>query len=274
LSVRGCHSSQNLVTGDSMRVKILPALSDNYMYLLVDNKTNQAAIVDPVEPDTVMRAVEEEGVELTTVLTTHHHWDHAGGNKEIVKRMPGLNVLGGDDRIDGLTKHVKHGDQFKMGDVEISCLFTPCHTTGHICYYVTQDNDRIVFTGDTLFLGGCGRFFEGTAEMMYRAMVEILSLLPGDTKVYCGHEYSLQNLAYAAHVEPSNEVVLDKISWCKEMRGSDPPQPTVPSTIAEEKLLNPFMRVREAPVQSHAGQSDPIETMRALRAEKDHFKSK
>ena len=106
-------------------------------------------------------------------------------------------------------RHVKHGDQFKMGDVEISCLFTPCHTTGHICYYVTQDNDRIVFTGDTLFLGGCGRFFEGTAEMMYRAMVEILSLLPGDTKVYCGHEYSLQNLAYAAHVEPSNEVRPD-----------------------------------------------------------------
>ena len=87
-----------------MRVRILPALSDNYMYLLVDNNTNQAAIVDPVEPDTVLAAVEEEGVELTTVLTTHHHWDHAGGNKEIVKRMPGLNVLGGDDRIDGLTK--------------------------------------------------------------------------------------------------------------------------------------------------------------------------
>ena len=102
--MRGCHSSQRLVTEETMRVKVLPALSDNYMYLLVDNKTNQAAIVDPVEPDTVMRAVEEEGVELTTVLTTHHHWDHAGGNKEIVKRLPGLNVLGGDDRIDGLTK--------------------------------------------------------------------------------------------------------------------------------------------------------------------------
>ena len=87
-----------------MRVRILPALSDNYMYLLVDTNTNKAAIVDPVEPDTVLAAVEEEGVELTTVLTTHHHWDHAGGNKEIVKRMPGLNVLGGDDRIDGLTK--------------------------------------------------------------------------------------------------------------------------------------------------------------------------
>ena len=101
---RGFHSAQKLVTGDSMRVRILPALSDNYMYLLVDTNTNQAAIVDPVEPETVLAAVEEEGVELTTVLTTHHHWDHAGGNKELVKRVAGLTVLGGDERIEGVTK--------------------------------------------------------------------------------------------------------------------------------------------------------------------------
>ena len=104
VGLRGFHSAQKLVTGDRMRVRILPALSDNYMYLLVDTNTNEAAIVDPVEPDTVMAAVEEEGVELTTVLTTHHHWDHAGGNKEIVKRVAGLTVLGGDERIDGVTK--------------------------------------------------------------------------------------------------------------------------------------------------------------------------
>ena len=104
VGLRGFHSAQKLVRGNSMRVRILPALSDNYMYLLVDNNTNQAAIVDPVEPDTVLAAVEEEGVELTTVLTTHHHWDHAGGNKEIIKRMPDLKVVGGDDRIDGVIK--------------------------------------------------------------------------------------------------------------------------------------------------------------------------
>ena len=102
-------------------------------------------------------------------------------------------------------RHVEHGDKHTIGDIQISCLFTPCHTTGHVCYYVTQDTDRIVFTGDTLFIGGCGRFFEGTAEMMYSAM-EKLGSLPPDTKVYCGHEYSLQNLAFADHVEPSNQV--------------------------------------------------------------------
>lgn len=186
MGIRGCHSAQQLVTAASMRVRILPALSDNYMYLLVDEETREAAIVDPVNPDTVMRAVEEEGVVLTTVLTTHHHWDHAGGNKEMVAKMPGLDVIGGDTRIDGVTRLVQHGDTLRVGGLQVSCLFTPCHTTGHICYYVTRPAapDRIVFTGDTLFLGGCGRFFEGNAEQMHENMVNILGQLPPDTKVH------------------------------------------------------------------------------------------
>merc|ERR1719429_186399 len=257
-----------------MRVKILPALSDNYMYLLVDEESKEAAVVDPVEPETVLRSVEEEGVRLTTVLTTHHHWDHAGGNKEIVSKVPGLRVIAGDERIDGVTRLIKHGDQVRVGGINISCLFTPCHTTGHICYFITHNNDKFVFTGDTLFLGGCGRFFEGTAEQMTQAMINILAPLPPDTKVFCGHEYSLQNLGFAEHVEPDNQHIKDKISWCEEMRNASPPQPTVPSTIAEELLINPFMRVDQSPVQSHAGQTDPVETMRALRAEKDNFKTK
>jgi len=269
---RGYHSDQKLVTAQTMRIRILPALSDNYMYLLVDEKTQEAAIVDPVDPDSVIKAVEEEGVKLTTVLTTHHHWDHAGGNKEIVSKVPDLVVIGGDDRIDGVTRKVSHGDELRVGDIHVSCLYTPCHTTGHICYYVTQGDDKMVFTGDTLFLGGCGRFFEGTAEQMYEAMVGKLCKLPPETKVFCGHEYSLQNLGYGNHVEPDNQHIKDKISWCKQMREATPPKPTVPSTIREEMMINPFMRVCQPSVQAHAEQSDPIETMRALRAEKDNFK--
>ena len=166
-----------------MKIRILPALSDNYMYLLVDNDTKEAAIVDPVDPDSVIKAVEEEGVKLTTLLTTHHHWDHAGGNADLIKRVPGLTVFGGDDRIDGVTRMVKHGDELKVGSLNIQCIFTPCHTTGHICYYVTKNTDKAVFTGDTLFLGGCGRFFEGTAPQMYEALVKKLGTLPGETKV-------------------------------------------------------------------------------------------
>lgn len=265
-----------------MKIRILPALQDNYMYLLMDEASGEAAIVDPVEPDTVLEAVKEEGVNLTTILTTHHHWDHAGGNKNLIQKVSGLTVIGGvdsvnPDRIDGVTRSVEHGDTLSVGSMKIECLATPCHTTGHICYYVTHtghEDQKVVFTGDTLFLGGCGRFFEGTAEQMYAALVTILGALPGETKVYCGHEYSLQNLAFAAHVEPESKVIQDKIAWCKTMREKSVPEPTVPSVISEEKLLNPFMRVHEASVQKHAQETDPIETMRKLRSEKDNFKAK
>lgn len=270
---REAHSSQEDHQYKNMDVKILPALQDNYMYLIVDKATKEAAIVDPVEPKTVLKAVEEQGVNLTTVLTTHHHWDHAGGNEDLIKERPGLIVYGGDDRIGALTKKVEHNTKFKIGNLNVQCLFTPCHTTGHICYFVTapeEGNDSVVFTGDTLFLGGCGRFFEGTADQMYKALITILSSLPDHTKVFCGHEYTLQNLKFAAHVEPTNENVKAKISWSQDRRNQG--KPTVPSTIGEEKLYNPFMRVTELAVQNHTGKNDPIDTMKAIRLEKDTFK--
>jgi len=272
VGIRGFHSGQKLVEHKTMKVRILPALSDNYMYLLVDPVTREAAVVDPVDPDSVVAAVKEEGVTLTTLLTTHHHWDHAGGNKDLISKVPGLTVLGGDDRIEGLTKKVSHGEEVSVGGINVKCLLTPCHTSGHVCYYLTQDTDRAVFTGDTLFLGGCGRFFEGTAPEMQRALNTVLAQLPNDTLVYCGHEYSLQNLAFGAHVESNNQVIMKKIKWCEEQRAMSPAMPTVPSTIEEEKEINPFMRVGEASVQAHTGTTDPIETMAALRREKDDFK--
>eukprot|EP00106_Octopus_bimaculoides_P016380 XP_014783822.1 PREDICTED: hydroxyacylglutathione hydrolase, mitochondrial-like [Octopus bimaculoides] len=166
-----------------MKIKLLPALQDNYMYLLIDDTTKLCAAVDPVDPKLIMSAVQEEGVSLTTVLTTHHHWDHAGGNEGLVKLAPGIDVFGGDDRIPALTHHVSHGDEFKLGSLNIKCLHTPCHTTGHICYFVTSNDEHqpAVFTGDTLFIGGCGRFFEGTPNQMYNALVNILAALPKNT---------------------------------------------------------------------------------------------
>ncbi|CAH2980137.1 unnamed protein product [Chilo suppressalis] len=257
----------------NMDVKILPALQDNYMYLIVDKATKQAAIVDPVDPKSVMKAVEEQGVNLTSVLTTHHHWDHAGGNEELMKLHPDLTVYGGDDRIGALTKKVEHNTQFNIGNLNVQCLFTPCHTSGHICYFVTspkEDNESVVFTGDTLFLGGCGRFFEGTADQMYKALITILGTLPDQTKVFCGHEYTLQNLKFALHVEPSNEEIRKKIEWSTERRQEG--KPTVPSTIAEEKLYNPFMRVTQPTIMKFANCSDAIQTMKTIRSHKDNFK--
>ncbi|CAB3982531.1 hydroxyacylglutathione hydrolase, mitochondrial isoform X1 [Paramuricea clavata] len=266
------HSNIKTVNHGSMRVQILPALEDNFMYLIIDDKTKEAAIVDPVEPKKVLKAVEKEGVELKTALTTHHHWDHAGGNEELAKLVPGLPVYGGDDRIGALTKKVSHNDEFKIGNLDVKCLFTPCHTSGHICYYITADVDKpgAVFTGDTLFLSGCGKFFEGTQEQMYQALIEILGKLPAATSVYCGHEYSVKSLMFAQHVEPNNTTVKNKLEWCKNQRAAK--EPTVPSTIAEEMEYNPFMRVGDKSVQEFCGTNDPVKTMGKLRERKNNFK--
>uniref|UniRef100_A0A674GE34 Hydroxyacylglutathione hydrolase, mitochondrial n=1 Tax=Taeniopygia guttata TaxID=59729 RepID=A0A674GE34_TAEGU len=167
-----------------MKVEILPALTDNYMYLLIDQDTREAAIVDPVQPQKVLDAVKKHGVKLTTVLTTHHHWDHAGGNEKLVKMEPGLRVLGGDSRVGALTQRVSHLTALQVGSLSVKCLSTPCHTSGHICYYVTKPNSSeppAVFTGDTLFVAGCGKFFEGTPEEMYKALIEILGSLDPKT---------------------------------------------------------------------------------------------
>jgi len=278
---RGTHSSQSLVeVSPKMRVRILPALTDNYMYLVVDEATGEAAIVDPVAPEVVVNAVKQENVTLTTVLTTHHHWDHAGGNTKLVQLLSDLNlsVLGGDDRIEALTKKVAHGDKVKVGGLDVTCMSTPCHTSGHICYFFAGGGDTpSVFTGDTLFLGGCGRFFEGTADQMHEALVGKLAKLPDDTRVFCGHEYSVSNLKFALHVEPDNDAVKAKLAECKKLRSKSPPETTIPSTIGEEKSYNPFMRVGEASVQGHTkteGAGDAIATMAALRQEKDGFKAK
>ncbi|XP_076433670.1 hydroxyacylglutathione hydrolase, mitochondrial isoform X2 [Peromyscus maniculatus bairdii] len=298
------------VEQDMMKVELLPALTDNYMYLVIDEDTQEAAIVDPVQPQKVIETVKKHRVKLTTVLTTHHHWDHAGGNEKLVKMQPGLKVYGGDDRIGALTHKVTHLSTLQVGSLTVKCLSTPCHTSGHICYFVSKPGSSepsAVFTGDTLFVAGCGKFYEGTADEMYKALLEVLGRLPPDTvghaslsqrppcsrkqlcprldplfrprnrpcfhswsKVYCGHEYTINNLKFARHVEPSNAAIQEKLAWAKEKYAIG--EPTVPSTLAEEFTYNPFMRVKEKSVQQHAGESDPVTTMRAIRREKDQFK--
>lgn len=164
---------------NTMDVHIISALVDNYMYLIVDKQSGDAAVVDPVEPDKVVELIRSmKNLNLRTILTTHHHWDHAGGNNKLLQLIPGLTVVGGEDRVDGVDHIVKNGDKLSLGRLNIECLHTPCHTRGHICYKISCDNDISVFTGDTLFIGGCGKFFEGTAKQMYDALITILGSLP------------------------------------------------------------------------------------------------
>uniref|UniRef100_A0A671MPK7 Hydroxyacylglutathione hydrolase n=1 Tax=Sinocyclocheilus anshuiensis TaxID=1608454 RepID=A0A671MPK7_9TELE len=237
----------SLVEQTDMKVELLPALTDNYMYLLIDEDTKEAAIVDPVEPQKIVDAVKKHGVKLKTVLTTHHHC-LANQNHPF-------------DRICQFDDFLIFVLLFQVGSLNVKCLSTPCHTSGHICYFVTKENSTeppAVFTGNTLFVAGCGKFFEGTADEMYKALIEVLGRLPPETRVYCGHEYTINNLKFAWHVEPNNEAIQKKLTWAKEKYVNR--EPTIPSTVADEFTFNPFMR--EKSVQEHAGTSDPIEAMR------------
>ncbi|KAG6490849.1 hypothetical protein ZIOFF_052169 [Zingiber officinale] len=227
-----------------MKVVHVNCLEDNYAYIIVNESSGEAAAVDPVEPEKVLWEAMQIGADLKFVLTTHHHWDHAGGNEKIKELVPGIKVYGGSkDSVRGCTDALENKDKLALGpDIEIVALHTPCHTKGHISYYVTDKGENpAVFTGDTLFIAGCGKFFEGTAEQMYQSLCVTLGSLPRPTRVYCGHEYTVKNLQFASTVEPDNQRVLDKLSWAKSQRQLN--QPTIPSTLDEEFQTNPFMRV-------------------------------
>ncbi|PWA57199.1 metallo-hydrolase/oxidoreductase superfamily protein [Artemisia annua] len=257
-----------------MKVIHIPCLEDNYAYLVIDEKTKQGLAVDPVEPEKVISAAKEHGVELKLVLTTHHHWDHAGGNEKIKELVPGIKVYGGSiDNVKGCTNKVENGDKLSLGDgISILSLHTPCHTKGHISYYLTgeEGEDPAVFTGDTLFVAGCGKFFEGTAEQMYESLCVTLASLPKPTQVYCGHEYTVKNLQFAQTVEPDNAKISQKLSWAQQQRQSG--LPTIPSTIETELEINPFMRADLPEVQEKVGCKSPVEALREIRQRKDNWK--
>ncbi|XP_004984490.1 hydroxyacylglutathione hydrolase cytoplasmic [Setaria italica] len=257
-----------------MKIIPVPCLEDNYAYLIVDESTKKAAAVDPVEPEKVLKAASEVGAYVDCVLTTHHHWDHAGGNEKMRLQVPGIKVYGGSlDNVKGCTDQVENGTKLSLGnDIEILCLHTPCHTKGHISYYATskEGEDPVVFTGDTLFIAGCGRFFEGTAEQMYQSLIVTLGSLPKSTQVYCGHEYTVKSLKFMLTLEPENEKMKQKLEWAEKQREAN--QPTVPSTIGDEFEINTFMRVDLPEIQAKFGAKSPVEALREVRKIKDNWK--
>ncbi|KAE9444980.1 hypothetical protein C3L33_23123, partial [Rhododendron williamsianum] len=269
----------------------LQIVNETVGFRIIDEATKEGAAVDPVEPDKVLGVAKENGVELKSVLTTHHHWDHAGGNEKIKELVPGIRVYGGSlDNVKGCTNKVENGDSLSIGkDINILALHTPCHTKGHISYYLTgkAEEDPAVFTGDTLFVAGCGKFFEGTAEQMYQSLCVTLASLPKPTRVYCGHEYTVKNLQFARTVEPENAKIAHKLSWAQHQRQTG--LPTIPSTIEEELETNPFMRVDLLEVQKllpfkllkwiipnffqeKVGCKSPVEALREIRQRKDNWR--
>lgn len=258
-----------------MKVIPIPVLMDNYAYLVVDEATNEAGIVDPAEAKPVAAVVRREGVRLTTIMNTHHHWDHVGGNEELVQECGDLRVYGhkrDKDRTPCITNLLDEGDRVTVGNLTAKVLFTPCHTSGHVAFYFEKEST--VFTGDTLFVAGCGRLFEGTATDMHRNMVKLMAL-PDDTKVYCGHEYTEKNLRFALSLEPNNPQIQAKLKWSAEMRAKN--LPTIPSTVAEEKEINPFVRVHSQELQENIKKQfpglslDPASILEKARYLKDNF---
>lgn len=222
-----------------MQVIAIPQLSDNYAYLVIDDATGHAAVVDCAEADSVLAAVATAKVELKAILPTHHHYDHIGGNEDLLRRLP-LEVIafrGQRERIPGCTLEVREGDGVRVGDSCAKVIFIPAHTSGHIAYHF--EREKMVFTGDTLFAGGCGRLFEGDPAMMIRSLTKLMSL-PTDTRVYFGHEYTEKNLRFALTLEPNNQALRDKHAWALEQNRQH--LPTTPTTIASEKATNPFLR--------------------------------
>ena len=238
----------------SLRIERIPTLKDNYTYLLVCEQTGEAAPVDAPEAEPVVRRVQELGCRVTRILSTHHHWDHSGANPELAKRweVPVFGHASDAGRLPGLSDGLEEGDTVRIGRESARVLFIPAHTRGHIAYVF--DDAKAVFCGDTLFAAGCGRLFEGTPEMMFEALHVKLGALPDDTRVYCGHEYTRSNLAFAAHVEPDNPDIRAKQERVEAIRAraaadwhdATPAEMTIPTTLAEERRTNPFLRARDA----------------------------
>jgi hydroxyacylglutathione hydrolase len=258
-----------------MAIFIVPQLSDNFAYLVVDDQSRKCGAVDCAEPDKVIAAAQSHNLELVAVLTTHWHPDHSGGNRDIVSKIPGLRVYGAraeGGRIPALTDPVADGDIVRIGALEAHVIGIPAHTNGHVAYYFPALS--AVFTGDTMFIGGCGRVFEGRAQNMVESLAK-LAALPDSTRVYCGHEYTEKNLRFALTLEPSNQALREKYESVQQMRAAG--QWTVPSTIGDEKRINPFLRTASPELRASLKKidpaigDDPIAVFAKARELKDRF---
>ncbi len=251
-------------------IRPVPCLRDNYAYLLRDPATGAVGVVDPSEAQPVLNALKETGWQLTHILNTHHHPDHVGGNLEL-KRETGATIVGpapDRDRIPGIDVAVDEGETYRLGGAEAQIFFIPGHTRGHIAFWFSES--EALFCGDTLFLMGCGRLFEGTPEQMWNSLNKLREL-PGSTKIYCGHEYTQANARFALTVEPDNEALKRRAGKVEALRAEG--KPTIPGSMDEERATNPFMRADESSLARQVGLAgaDPVEVFAEVRRRKDNF---
>tara|TARA_B100001093_G_scaffold500128_1_gene550225 strand:+ start:1780 stop:2499 length:720 start_codon:yes stop_codon:yes gene_type:complete len=239
-----------------MRIEIIPCLQDNYSYLIVDESNNTACVVDPSESKPIIDFLKNKNITLKYILNTHHHYDHVGGNKELKKNLGAIVVGFKKDmnRIPEIDILLEDNQIWKAENFKAKIIHIPGHTSGHICFYFFQE--KIIFTGDTLFSLGCGRIFEGTHKEMFESLNKIKSL-PNETKIYCGHEYTLQNSKFCIMHDPENINLKKKINYIINLIKNG--LPTIPSTLKDELDCNIFLRTKN------------LESFSKLRELKDNF---
>jgi hydroxyacylglutathione hydrolase len=248
----------------AIEITVISCLKDNYAYLI--RRGDLCAVIDPSEAEPVVAAL--NGARLTHILNTHHHWDHSGGNREL-KAAYGAEVLGPETdrtRIPAIDTGLDEAQGWQFGDLPVRVLDVPAHTRGAVAYVFGD----AVFTGDTLFVMGCGRLFEGSAEMMLTSLTKIAGL-PDDTRLYCGHEYTLANARFALTIEPGNAELVARAHEMEARIAAG--QFSVPSSIAQEKATNPFLRTHSPEIRANIGmvKADDVAVFAEIRRRKDNF---
>ena len=253
-----------------LSVEPIKAYSDNYIWLI---STNEGSIVvDPGESSEILNLIDSNKINLKGVLITHHHYDHTNGLVDLTNKID-LAVFGPKNNINGINNIVSESDKFSLIGIDFEVIEIPGHTLDHLAFYSFNDGNPILFCGDTLFAGGCGRVFEGTFKQMFKSLKKI-SKYPKETKVFCGHEYTLSNLKFALEVDKDNELLKNEFIDVENLVSSG--KPSLPTNLDKEFKLNPFLRCNDANIKNKIIQKfdimdDELEIFTALRKWKDNF---
>lgn len=252
----------------------IPAFTDNYIWAIHCQQSNSVCVVDPGDAEPVIKYLQDNQLSLTDILITHHHPDHVGGLDKLIQLYEPLVYGPESSGIRGISSYVSEGDVVELFETSLSVLEVPGHTLDHLAYFSENIDTPVLFCGDTLFAAGCGRLFEGTAEMMQQSLRKLTSL-PDNTLVYCTHEYTMANLKFAIAADPHNQEL--KTRQDNEQQKRNHHKPTLPSNLALELKTNPFLRCESIGVSSAVGQhfaesyQTPLDTFTALRRWKDNF---
>jgi hydroxyacylglutathione hydrolase len=253
-----------------LEIKIIGALSDNYIYLLRNTEKNITAVIDPGDANPVIKVLNENGWGLDEIINTHHHHDHTAGNAKL-KEIYGSKLIAPiyeKERIFNIDIFVSDNDIISIAGIDTKVIHTPGHTLGHVCYYMPKEN--ALFSGDTLFYLGCGRVFEGSMEQMCSSLAK-LKTLPDNTLTYCGHEYTESNAKFLNQLDPHNELLKIAFSEIKTKRANL--EPTIPFNLGKEKEINPFLRVDDKVFTNSIGlnTTSVSESFKVIRSQKDNF---